>query len=66
MKSTTRGSACACRQMLHRRRLGVTARNIEGCFKRNVQACGSMGVHFFSPATVRIAVAVVPNWSVTT
>jgi DNA N-6-adenine-methyltransferase (Dam) len=32
--------------MLHRRRLGVTARNIERRFKRNVQACSCTGVHF--------------------
>ena len=30
------------------RALGVTARNIERRFKRNVQACGCMGVHFSS------------------
>jgi phage N-6-adenine-methyltransferase len=38
----------ACRQMRHRRRLGVTARNIERRFKRNVQACSCTGVHFSS------------------
>jgi hypothetical protein len=34
--------------MRHRRRLGVTARNIERRFKRNVQACSCTGVHFSS------------------
>src|SRR6202011_1188445 len=52
-RSDAKTCSPACRQMRHRRRLGVTARNIERRFKRNVQACGCTGGYFSSKTGLR-------------